>query len=136
MYFYYLATISSWKRVWPFIWIKLNPLHPRMLCAKFGWNWHSGSGEKEGKCKRFTDSWMMDNRQSKLDNLICQHRWAKMEINKEIKCWKHLFGWILPSHSLYCKTMTNKRTGSWFLGMDLMMGYHGPIKATGFCSNL
>ena len=22
----------------------LNPLHPRMLCAKFGWNWPSGSG--------------------------------------------------------------------------------------------
>ena len=30
----------------PFIWTNLNPLHPRMLCAKFGWNWPSGSGEK------------------------------------------------------------------------------------------
>ena len=26
---------------------KLNPLHPKMLCAKFGWNWLSGSGEDE-----------------------------------------------------------------------------------------
>ena len=26
----------------------LNPLHPRMLCAKFGWNWPSGR-----KCKKF-----------------------------------------------------------------------------------
>ena len=25
--------------------IKLNPLHLRMLCAKFGWNWHCGSDE-------------------------------------------------------------------------------------------
>ena len=39
------AVISPWKRAGPFIWINLNPLHPRMLCAKFGWNWPSGSGE-------------------------------------------------------------------------------------------
>ena len=31
---------------WIFIWTNLNPLHPRMLCAKFGWNWPSGSGEE------------------------------------------------------------------------------------------
>ena len=31
---------------WSFIWVNLNPLHPRMLCAKFGWNLPSGSGEK------------------------------------------------------------------------------------------
>ena len=29
----------------PFIWINLNPLHPRMFCANFGWNWPCGSGE-------------------------------------------------------------------------------------------
>ena len=28
-----------------FIWTNLNPHHPRMLCAKFGWNWPSGSGK-------------------------------------------------------------------------------------------
>ena len=44
MYFCYFKIISPWKRVGPFIWT-LNPLHPMMLCAKFGWNWHSGSGE-------------------------------------------------------------------------------------------
>ena len=32
---------------WFFIWTNLNPLHLRMLCAKFGWNWPSGSGEEE-----------------------------------------------------------------------------------------
>ena len=31
--------------VWSFIWINLKPLHPRVHCAKFGWNWPSGSGE-------------------------------------------------------------------------------------------
>ena len=46
MYFGYFINISPWKRAWPFIWTKLNPLHPRMLCAKFGWNWLSGSGEE------------------------------------------------------------------------------------------
>ena len=36
------------KRIdWFFIWRNLKPLHPRMLCAKFGWNWLSGSGEED-----------------------------------------------------------------------------------------
>ena len=47
MYFRYFLVISSWKKVWLFIWANLNPLHPRMLYAKFGWNCHSGSGEVE-----------------------------------------------------------------------------------------
>ena len=29
-----------------FIWSHLNPLHPRMLCAKIGWIWLSGSREE------------------------------------------------------------------------------------------
>ena len=29
-----------------FIWRILNLPHPRMLCAKIGWNWLSGSGEE------------------------------------------------------------------------------------------
>ena len=39
MYFQYFVIISPWKRVGPLIWTTLNPLHPRMHCAKFGWNW-------------------------------------------------------------------------------------------------
>ena len=46
MYFHYFVIISPWKRAGPFIWTNLNPLHPRMLCIKFGWNWPSGSGEE------------------------------------------------------------------------------------------
>ena len=45
MYFCYCVIISPLKRAWLFIWTKLYPLHTRMLCAKFGWNWPSGSGE-------------------------------------------------------------------------------------------
>ena len=49
MFFRYFLIISPWKRAGPFIWISLNPLYPRMLCAKFGWNWPSGSGEEDFK---------------------------------------------------------------------------------------
>ena len=34
---------------WFFIWTNMNPLHPRMLYAKFGWNRPSGSGEEDFK---------------------------------------------------------------------------------------
>ena len=48
MYLHYFVIISPWKRAGPFIWTNLNLLHPRMLCPKFEWNWHSGSGEAFG----------------------------------------------------------------------------------------
>ena len=51
MYFCYFVIISSWKREGLFIWTNLNPLHPRMLCAKFDWNWPSGSGEEDENVK-------------------------------------------------------------------------------------
>ena len=41
-----IEIISPWKWAGALVWIILNPLHPRMLCAKFGWNWPSGSEEK------------------------------------------------------------------------------------------
>ena len=42
MYLLYFIVISFWKRMWPFILTKLNPLHPKMLSIKFCWNWLSG----------------------------------------------------------------------------------------------
>ena len=47
MYFRNFVIISPWKRAGSFIWTNLNSLYPRMLCAKFGWNWFSGSGEDD-----------------------------------------------------------------------------------------
>ena len=62
MYFHNFEIISPWKRAGPFIWTNLNPLYPRMLCAKFGWNWPSGSGEEDWKCEKFTTTTMtMEN---------------------------------------------------------------------------
>ena len=51
IYFHYFVIISPWKRARPFIWTNLNPLYPRKLCAKFGWNWPSGSGEEDENVK-------------------------------------------------------------------------------------
>ena len=47
MYFCYFINISPGIKVGPFIWTNLSPHHPRMHCAKFGWNWLSGSGEED-----------------------------------------------------------------------------------------
>ena len=47
MYFHHFVIISPWKRARPFIWRNLNPIHPRMFCAQFGWNWLSGSGDED-----------------------------------------------------------------------------------------
>ena len=49
MYFRYFVINSPWKRAKHFIWTILNPCHlpVRLLCAKFDWNWPSGSGEED-----------------------------------------------------------------------------------------
>ena len=36
-YFRYYLIIFPWEKAWPFSWTNLNPLHSRLLCAKFGW---------------------------------------------------------------------------------------------------
>ena len=111
MHFCYFVIISSWKKAWPLIWWKLNPLypklllveigpvfleefviifslfcdyftlgkgvalhlnklkslHPRMLCAKFGWNRRSGSGEEDENVKGLRTDW--------LSTKASHHRW-------------------------------------------------------------
>ena len=82
MYFRCSLIISPLKRAGPFIWTNLNPLYPRMLCAKFGWNWPSGSGEDENvkslQTDRQTDGWTDDGQQViRKAHLSFQLRWAK-----------------------------------------------------------
>ena len=64
--------------LWPFIWRNLNPLHPRMHCAKFGWNWPSGYGEDENVKSLQTD-WRTDDGKKVIRkaHLSFQLRWAK-----------------------------------------------------------
>ena len=45
-YIFSFVIISPSKRVWTFIGTKFNSHHQRMLCAKFGYNWLTGSGEE------------------------------------------------------------------------------------------
>ena len=70
MYFHNFVIISHWKKAGPLIWINLNPLHQRMPCANFGWNWPSGSGGEDENVKILqtdgqTDIQMTDERRSK-----------------------------------------------------------------------
>ena len=51
IYFYYFPIICPLGRAWSFILTNLNPLHPVILCAKFGWNWPCGSGEEDENVK-------------------------------------------------------------------------------------
>ena len=44
MYFCHFLKISTLGNGQDFIWTNLNPLHPKMICAKFDWNWLSASG--------------------------------------------------------------------------------------------
>ena len=77
--FCYFVIISPWKRARPFIWTYLNPLHPRMLCAKFGWNWLSSSGEEDENVKSLQTDGQTDDVQQVIRkvHLSFQLRWAK-----------------------------------------------------------
>ena len=79
---FFISKLSPFRnRTGPFIWTNLNPLHPKMLCVKFSWNWLSGSweevenwkslqtdgqtdGRTDGQTDRQTDRQMTDGRQS------------------------------------------------------------------------
>ena len=94
MYFQYFVIIFPWKKTGPFVWTNLNPLHPRMLCAKFGWNWPSGS---VGNFLYFVDVFHY---------FIIIPPWKRIgpfiwkiltPLNPRMHCAK--FGWNLPSCS-------------------------------------
>ena len=89
MYFRYFLIISPWKRAGPFIWTNLNLLHPRMLCAKFGWNWPSSSGEEDENVKSLqTDRQTDDGRQViRKAHVSFQLRWAKICV---CSLWLHV----------------------------------------------
>ena len=84
--FYLFRNYLPWKGTGPFIWTHLNPLHPRMHCAKFGWNWPRGSGEEDENVKSLqtdgrTDRQTDDGRQViKKAHSSFQLRWAKNQM--------------------------------------------------------
>ena len=86
IYFHSFVIISTWKKAWSFIWKNLNPLHPRMLCTKFGWNWSSGSGEEKENGKS------LRQRGRTTDKLWSEKlTWAFD--SGELKTYTHYLGW-------------------------------------------
>ena len=47
MYFRYFVFICTWKETLPYIWPNLKFSSPKDALCQIGWNWHSGSGEKD-----------------------------------------------------------------------------------------
>ena len=93
MYFHYFVIISPSKRVEPFIWTNLNPLHPRMLCAKFGWNWLSGHGSGE------EDEYMKSLRQQRQRLQRLQRRQRRQRRTTD-KFWSEKLTWAFGSGEL------------------------------------
>ena len=91
---------------WPFIWTNLNPLHPRMLYAKFGWNGPSGSEEEVENVKSLqTDRQMdkpMDNRRSEKLTWAFSSGELKSKQTSIQTSQIHLSFWQVPSHSWHC----------------------------------
>ena len=74
--------------------VQMNPLHPRMLCGKFGWNWSGGSRDDDENVKCFWQprQWQRRRQRQRKDtlaHLILLLRWAKLA-QWMLKRTKHL----------------------------------------------
>ena len=107
MLFHYFIIISPWKRAGPFIWTNLNSLHPKMRCAKFGWNWSSGSVEEYENVKS-----LPHRRQRRQRLRQRQRRWTTH------KLWSETFTLAFGSGEL--KRIQNLNTSIYFLKNDYM----------------
>ena len=87
-FFYFVNVFSLFRnylpfeKAGPFIWTNLNPLHPGMLCAKFGWNWPIGSGEEDENVKslqtdRQTDRQTDGRTDGRTDRQTTDDRWSE-----------------------------------------------------------
>ena len=90
MYFRYFFIISPLKRVGPFIWTNLNPHHTRMLCAKFGWNWPSGSWEEDENVKSLQTEGQTDRRTMTDNRRSEKLSWAFSSGELINNCYQHL----------------------------------------------
>ena len=86
----------------PFIWTYLNPLHPRMLYAKFAWNWPNGSWEEDENVKslktdgrRTTDDHknMIRNPFSRRSNSLPRFSQVSLSMRKPRNCWMVNMQW-------------------------------------------
>ena len=92
-----LCYYSSSKRLRSIIWTILNPLYPRMLCAKFGWIWLTGSGEDYWNLSMYFHYFLF------IINYLPFEKDGDLHLNKhecpspKILCAK--FGWNWPTGS-------------------------------------
>ena len=91
MYFRYFVIISPLERAWPYIWTSLNPLHAKVLCAKFGWNW---------LCR----SWDEDENVKSLRQRRQQRR------RTTVKFWSEKLTWAFGSGDLKTRSCAKKWT--------------------------
>ena len=75
------------KRAWPFIWKKFNLLHPRMLCANFGWNLPSGSGEEDKNVKSLQ---RRQRTMNKLYSEMLNWTFGSGELKRYMNIWRTL----------------------------------------------
>ena len=84
---------------------KLEQTYPRMLYAKFGWNWPSGSGEEDENVKSLQTDWRSDRqtdgrtdddgrRAIRKAHMGFTFTWVK----NERTCILHEFDWTLVTH--------------------------------------
>ena len=117
MYFSCVKIISPWNRVGLSIWKNLNPLLPRMLCAKYDWKWSTGSWEEicyfvnlfflfcnflsfeKGDCISFEQTWTPFTQRCFLPSLVVI---GSLVFEKKILNFFHVF--LIPcsgDHEIY-----------------------------------
>ena len=117
IYFHYLAIIPLGKGHGPFTWTNLKPLHPKIICAKFGWNWHSGFGEEDENLKSL------------------QQQQQRQRRRTTDKFWWEKRTWVLGSGELMRKNYTSTNNGSMchivylqnIFYQKISLGLHGDV---------
>ena len=99
MYFRYIKIISPLKRAGPFIWTNLNPIYPRMLCAKFDWNWSSGSGGEDANVKCLQQRWQRRTTDKFWSEMLT---WAFGTMKKTIVLWNNQWYYTTNYGKNYC----------------------------------
>ena len=108
MYFCYFIIIYLEKRMKPFVWTNLNPLHLIMLCVAFCWSWASGLGRfLKFVYVFFLISWLSSHAKKRGPsferNQILLHKdtlclvWLKLDQWFWRSFWMHFFKFVIIS---------------------------------------
>jgi hypothetical protein len=105
--FYIFVIISPLKRTLSFIWRKLNPLNPRIICIKFDWILLDGSGEDFKKIQFiFTLSLLSPVGEGR--SLSIKQTWNPFPKDDLCQIWLKLSQWFWKK-SWICKSLHTDR---------------------------